>query len=269
MLLSSPTVHAVSPTATSRGQHPLGALEYVLRIGPNEDWRIAANTTAPNESSAAPAEKEAEAKPKKKKLKQIVHTVKQGESLSKISRQYDTDWTRIYSKNRVLTNPDVLKIGEKLVIPKQNEKLKLRELPKPEPAPTPQPVVQTQVPVATTLARTEQAAPVVATPPPASSSGNTYYAGYCTWYAKSRRPDLPNNLGNASTWLARAAAQGFATGSAPRVGAIAHARTGYMHVAYVEAVHGNGTITVSEMNYTGFNVVSQRTAPAGEFSYIY
>ncbi len=32
-----------------------------------------------------------------------------------------------------------------------------------------------------------------------NASGNNYAAGNCTWYVKSRRADIPNNLGNANT----------------------------------------------------------------------
>src|SRR5690606_9688951 len=35
---------------------------------------------------------------------------------------------------------------------------------------------------------------------PASSAGNTYAYGYCTWWVKTKRPDLPNQLGNAGAW---------------------------------------------------------------------
>ena len=101
------------------------------------------------------------------------------------------------------------------------------------------------------------------------TAGNLYSYGYCTWYVKNRRPDLPNNLGNANTWLSRAAAQGYSTGYSPRAGAVAYALTGYMHVAYVERVNANGTVTVSEMNFRGWNVRSTRTVPAGQFAYIY
>jgi peptidoglycan DL-endopeptidase CwlO len=77
---------------------------------------------------------------------------------------------------------------------------------------------------------------------------------------------LPNNLGNANTWVARAAAQGIPTGSAPRVGAIGQQG---MHVVYVESVNGDGTVTVSEMNFRGRYVISSRTVPASTFRYIY
>lgn len=98
-------------------------------------------------------------------------------------------------------------------------------------------------------------------------AGNTYSIGFCTYYAKQRRPDLPNNLGNADTWYQRAAAQGIPVGSQPRVGAIGETKA-YMHVVYIEAVNGD-TVTVSEANYKGRGVVSTRTAPASEFRYIY
>jgi hypothetical protein len=104
--------------------------------------------------------------------------------------------------------------------------------------------------------------------PAGSTAGNSYSPGFCTWFAKQMRPDLPNNLGNADTWFANAAAQGFSVGYEPRVGAVA-AAISYMHVAIVTAVNGDGTITVSEMNYQGWDVVSQRTTSASEFDYIY
>lgn len=116
---------------------------------------------------------------------------------------------------------------------------------------------------------TVEAAPLalvkVARPPVA---GNTYYAGQCTWYAKDRRPDLPNNLGNADTWADRAAAQGWRVDGAPEVGDIGMTRA-YMHVVYVEAVNGDGSVTISEMNFVSEYVVSTRTAPVSEFIYIH
>lgn len=92
----------------------------------------------------------------------------------------------------------------------------------------------------------------------APSAGNTYAYGYCTWWAKSKRPDIPNRLGNARTWLSRAQASGLATGSTPQVGAIvATTESAYGHVGYVEAVEGND-IVVSDMNMIGWGKVSKR-----------
>jgi surface antigen len=100
----------------------------------------------------------------------------------------------------------------------------------------------------------------------ASSAGNTYTKGQCTWYVKSRRPDLPNGLGNGGQWVANAAARGFATGTTARAGAVGE-QPG--HVVYVESVSGD-MVNISEMNFNGgVGVVHTRTVAASTFKYIY
>lgn len=103
------------------------------------------------------------------------------------------------------------------------------------------------------------------------SRGNTYTPGNCTWYAKSRRPDIPNSLGNANTWYYRAAAQGWDVGLTPKKGAVATTTAGRLgHVAYVEAVTPDGKwVTISEMNYGGLYHMNTRTVYYTEFKYIY
>lgn len=102
------------------------------------------------------------------------------------------------------------------------------------------------------------------------TDGNTYAYGNCTAFAKSKRPDLPNNLGNANTWYARASAQGFPVGSEPRVGAVGVDTGGYLgHVVYVEKDYGDGTIGVSEANVYGLGVIDERRVGAASFLYIY
>lgn len=98
--------------------------------------------------------------------------------------------------------------------------------------------------------------------------GNTYMPGQCTWYAKSRRPDLPNNLGNADTWASRAKKQGWEVSLIPKKGAIGQVK-GRMHVVYVEKVLPKGKVLISEMNYAG--PYSKRTIikPASKYIYIY
>lgn len=98
------------------------------------------------------------------------------------------------------------------------------------------------------------------------TSGNTYTYGYCTWYVKNRRPDLPNNLGNADTWAYRAAAQGIPTGYTPQAGAVGQKG---MHVVYVESVNSDGSMTISEMNFEGWNVQSSRTISPSGWRFIY
>lgn len=96
--------------------------------------------------------------------------------------------------------------------------------------------------------------------------GNGYDWGNCTWYAKNRRPDLPNDLGNADAWVYSAQSRGIPTGSTPKIGAIGQSG---MHVVYIEKVNSDGTVSFSEMNFAGLGVVSHRTLPASSFTYIY
>ncbi len=203
-----------------------------------------------------------------------IHTVTKGENLTKIAEEYDTVWIRIWQKNTDLDHPDKLSVKQELVIPDEDEELDDRPLPQPEP----EPASDSREPAASARGgnsndarqSTQNASAARQQVQRGSSSGNTYTPGYCTWYVKNRRPDLPNNLGNANTWYARASAQGLATGAAPRAGAVAATTQGaYGHVAYVESVNNDGTVTVSEMNWNGLYVTSTRTVPASSFVYIY
>lgn len=104
-----------------------------------------------------------------------------------------------------------------------------------------------------------QIAPIVAR----VASANSYSWGQCVWYVATRRA-VPM-WGNANQWLANARAAGWATGSEPRVGAIAWTGKGYAgHVAIVEAVNGS-QVTVSDMNYAGVGVVTTRLTSASEW----
>ena len=188
------------------------------------------------------------------------HAVQPGDTLEKIAKQYQIDWIRLWQKNANIAHPDILTVGTTIVVPLADEQLATRELPKPpvvDPKPKPtaakkQVTVKPQV-KPRTISR-------------GSSSGNGYTAGYCTWYAKNKRPDLPNNLGDARYWVSRAAAQGIPTGSTPRAGAIGQRDN---HVVYIESVNGDGTVTISEMNYRARYDVTRRTVPASYFRYIY
>lgn len=101
-----------------------------------------------------------------------------------------------------------------------------------------------------------------------ASAGNRYAPGYCTWYVYERRAQLGRPIGsfwgNATAWASSARAAGFAVNNTPEPGAIMQNGGGYGHVAVVESVDGAGNITVSEMNYAGYNVVSSRSLTAGQ-----
>jgi peptidoglycan hydrolase CwlO-like protein len=110
--------------------------------------------------------------------------------------------------------------------------------------------------------------PPVSAPPPTGAiveaPGSNHFAyGYCTWYVANRR-NVPW-FGNAKEWWGNAPPYGYAEGQAPIVGAIMVTReSGWGHVAYVESVNGDGSWTVSEMNFSGWNVVSRRTLRPGQ-----
>lgn len=165
-----------------------------------------------------------------------------------IAEREHTTWPRLWNKNTDLKDPDLIQIGQVLLIPDESEVLEDRPVPVHETPATASPGIVSR----------------------GYNGGNTYDAGYCTWYVKNRRPDLPNNLGNANTWYYRAAAQGLPVGSTPRAGAVGTTTAGDLgHVVYVERVNGDGTILISEMNYAGLYSQRTRTANAGEFLYIY
>ncbi len=195
---------------------------------------------------------------------QIKHVVAENETLTEIAKKYNIEWKRLYDKNSSLVNPDLLEVGSELLVPSTEEVIAPRELP----VPTPKPVVVAAVNknVASKKSMTSTPPPAQATQSRGSASGNGYVAGYCTWYVKNKRPDLPNNLGNAISWVSRAAAQGLPTGSSPQVGAVGQRGN---HVVYVESVNNDGTVTISEMNHKGLYVQTTRTLPATYFSYIY
>jgi surface antigen len=91
-----------------------------------------------------------------------------------------------------------------------------------------------------------------------------YPKGQCTWYVSTRRP--VGQWGDASEWKANALADGYTFSATPVPGAIAW-RLG--HVAYVETVHDNGTVTISEANYDYRGSIRTITIPVSEYQYLY
>jgi surface antigen len=112
-------------------------------------------------------------------------------------------------------------------------------------------------------ARTTRNVTVGARNKSSGASSDWYAYGYCTWYVAGRRP--VGQWNDASAWKSQAKADGWTVSAIPVVGAIAW-QSG--HVAYVESINGSN-VTVSEMNYKGWNIISSRTVPASTFTYIY
>ena len=99
----------------------------------------------------------------------------------------------------------------------------------------------------------------------AINNASSYVWGQCTFYAAQVASWVPAGLGNAGEWLGNAQRKGLATSSTPVAGSVVvyGAGGGYSsfgHVAVVTGVHSDGTFDVSEMNYKGINVISQRVS---------
>ncbi len=205
---------------------------------------------------SAHAEEQKTTKPETKPP--VVVEVQPGDSLTSIAQSHGTDYVRLFNANDFISNPDLINPGDKVRIPNADEQLPDRFA---SVAPAQTSVATAQPVVGKYYSNIPQKGRYV------DSAGNTYYNGYCTWYAKNRRPDLPNQLGNGGQWVANAAARGYATGSTPRAGAIAEMPG---HVAYVESVNADGTMVISEMNGpAGFGRTDTRTVPSNQYQYIY
>lgn len=97
---------------------------------------------------------------------------------------------------------------------------------------------------------------------PGSLRNSRFPYGYCTWYVATKRN--VTWFGDAWQWYGNARAQGLATGSTPRPGAIMVTwESGWGHVGYVESVNSDGSYVISEMNYAGWAVVDHRTIRPG------
>jgi surface antigen len=163
----------------------------------------------------------------------VIYTWSAGDTVEKVAAKYKGDVQQIIAYNE-LDNREVA-VGERIFIPDgilpNNER--------PDYVPPLQAVIS-------------------------GGRGNLYAWGQCTYYAYSRRRQLnlpvENNWGHARTWASRARAMGYAVGTTPAVHAIMHDTGGaFGHVAIVESINSDGTITISEMNYAGRrNVITRR-----------
>lgn len=113
------------------------------------------------------------------------------------------------------------------------------------------------------------------------SDGNPGAFGNCTWFAWYwRRHNMPGNyhlpggvLGNARDWT-RTLGGSFYIDQTPRSGDVVQTSSSgaYGHVAIVEAVHADGSITIIEMNTAGLNRVFRSEVAASvakSFNYIH
>ncbi|SHD23603.1 COG3942 and LysM peptidoglycan-binding domain-containing protein [Staphylococcus argenteus] len=226
---------------------------------------------------------------------QTTYTVVPGDSLYKIALEHHLTLNQLYSYNPGVT--PLIFPGDVLSLVPQNKAQQVKIVKTPVSKPnqiaksTQQPAKQISKNVATkqTVAKTVNVAykpvkaqTVASTKPVAhyynksvANRGNLYAYENCTYYAFDRRAELGRSIGslwgNANNWNYAAKSAGFKVDKTPEVGAIFQTAAGpYGHVGVVESVNPNGTITVSEMNYAGFNVKSTRTIlNPGKYNYIH
>jgi surface antigen len=172
----------------------------------------------------------------------VRYVVKSGDSIDSIAKRYSGKVEEIIAFNELPANGQ-LTAGEEIIIPDGSVPGETAQRPSTTTAP------------GTTVGGVDT-----------SRKFNKYYYssgahrfpwGWCTWYVASRR-HVPWG-GNAGTWLYHAKAYGANTGRTPKTGAIiVTGESRWGHVGIVESVKGD-TVTISEMNYKGFGVVSKRT----------
>lgn len=203
----------------------------------------------------------------------VIYTVKTGDTLLDIAVRYKADLDKIVAYNQLDANYIVE--GQVLFIP---DGIK----PTPQPSTTYLASTNTSYSSNYSSARSSSYSSTSTSTATANTSsytptirygggGNRFPYGYCTWYVAQRRGGVPWS-GNAGAWLANARAYGYATGYEPVPGAIMVTRESWWgHVAYVESVSGN-MVTISEMNYQGWGIVSRRTLNKNDWrirGYIY
>ena len=100
---------------------------------------------------------------------------------------------------------------------------------------------------------------------------------YAAWKVASTGRYVPHfgGAGHAYQWPSTVARYGIQSGSTPKAGSVAVWEIGtYGHVMYVEAVHGDGSLTVSDYNlkwdglYRYYTIDASKVA-ARRLTYIY
>lgn len=186
---------------------------------------------------------------------QTTYFVKNGDTLSEIAMVFDVKTSTLKYIND-LDSADAIKPGMKLKIPPKGYEVASSLIAKREAEKRSKLALSSR----NTVARETSASRINNRP---GSSSNGYAYGYCTYYVAIKRY-VPGGWGNANRWFSSAKRSGYATGSAPAVGAImVSGESGLGHVAYVERVNNDGTFVVSEMNAPRWNRISTRTIRTG------
>ena len=191
----------------------------------------------------------------------IVYTVKAGETVESIAAKYGSTAAEIVALNDLEVSG--VNEGARIVIKNGS----LPETERPEYV-APRPVTTTTYRFYTYTYLGDTSNRVAAT------CNRSLGAGQCTTWGWIKRPDLAGIMKtHAKFWDDVARANNILVNHTPSAGAIFQTDSGgYGHVGYVESVNADGSINVSERNYTGCYGVLYSTIPAsdvGKFNYIH
>lgn len=226
------------------------------------------------------------------------YTIEAGDTLFAIANQFDVTIDEIKAWNNL--SSDLIIAGKTIVVAESAapaavsveeaapavetaapavEEVEVQEVEEAAaPAPAVQEVQAAEVAPAVQEVAQPQAATPAAAPVTSASNGANYYDwGTCAWYVFEQRSQrglgVGNTWGNATNWAAGAQSAGYSVSNSPSVGAIMQAPAytngayGLGHVAIVESVNGDGSVTVSEMQFGGgVGQVNTRTISASQVS---
>jgi len=176
----------------------------------------------------------------------IVVSVHAGDTADSLANTYHVPAVTILDFNRLRIDPNALPVGLELVIPGgRGPALTIKTEPWPS------------------AVRFSGGYKVTLGAPIGPYVNPKFPWGWCTWYVSTRRN--VTWVGDAYQWFANAQAQGYPVGSSPQAGSIMVTwESGLGHVAYVESVADDGSWLVSEANFRGFGVTSQRVIKPGQ-----
>ena len=113
-LAASSPVHAEAPQQLALGNSINISNEQIVLTAVNTQLQVAQKTSD-------------------QKSDPVLHTVVENETLTSIASQYQTTWQRLFAKNTNLSDPNVISVGDVLVIPKNDEQLTERVVQEPQP----------------------------------------------------------------------------------------------------------------------------------------
>ena len=176
----------------------------------------------------------------------IVVSVHAGDTADSLANAYHVTSATILDFNRLRIDPNALPVGMELVLPgAHGPALTIKTEPWPS------------------AVRFSGGYKVTLGAPIGPYVNPKFPWGWCTWYVSTRRN--VTWVGDAYQWFANAQVQGYPVGSSPQAGSVMVTwESGLGHVAYVESVDTDGSWLVSEANFRGFGVTSQRVIKPGQ-----